>query len=385
MKKGWKIKKLEEVCEKIFAGGDKPKEFSKFMTDEFSVPIFANGEKNKGLYGYTNVARISKPSITISGRGTIGYSEIRTQPFVPIVRLITLLPNEETVDINFLHYGLKNLNFSNSGSSIPQLTVPMVKGYSIPFPKSLPEQKRIVSILDKAFAEIAKAKANAKQNLKNAKELFESYLQGVFEGKGEGWEEKKLDEIVSKTCNLSYGVVQPGNDFENGLPVVRPVDLKSKFVKKDRVKLMNPINAEKYKRTTLQGNELLLCVRGDTGIISLITNEFKGANVTRGIVPVSFDDNQISLQFGYYSFISPFVQKQIKDKTYGAALMQINIRDVRQLLMLIPPITEQKQIVQKLDNLSSETKKLELVYKQKLEDLEELKKSVLQKAFNGEL
>ena len=186
---------MGEVCEKIFAGGDKPKEFSKYKTNEFSIPIFSNGEKNKGLYGYTNVARVSKPSITISGRGTIGYSEIRTEPFVPIVRLITLLPNENKIDIHFFHYGLKNINFSNSGSSIPQLTVPMVKDYTFPLPP-LKEQQQIVAILDKAFAAIATVKDNAQQNLLNAKQLFESYLQNIFENKGDDWEEKEWNELI---------------------------------------------------------------------------------------------------------------------------------------------------------------------------------------------
>ena len=81
------------------------------------------------------------------------------------------------------------------GASYPAVTDSEVKGIFLHFPKSLPEQQRIVAILDEAFAAIAKAKANAEQNLKNAKELFESYLQSVFENKGEGWEEKKINEV----------------------------------------------------------------------------------------------------------------------------------------------------------------------------------------------
>ncbi|MCD4678745.1 MAG: restriction endonuclease subunit S, partial [Bacteroidales bacterium] len=87
----------------------------------------------------------------------------------------------------------------------------------------------------------------------------------------------------------------------------------------------------------------------------------------------------------YYLFSSQFVQKQIKDKTYGTALMQINIRDLRKLTMVLPSLIKQQDIVKKLDALSADTKKLEAIYQQKIEDLEELKKSVLQKAFNGEL
>jgi type I restriction enzyme S subunit len=199
MKQGWVITKLGDVCDELFAGGDVPKDnSSKMETDIYNIPIFSNGEKNKGLYGYTNVARVTKPSITISARGTIGYSEIRVKPFYPAIRLIVAIPKITILDLSFLKYVIGSNDFTHSGSSIPQLTVPMIKEYPIPLPP-LPEQHRIVSILDQAFAAIAKAKANAERCLRLSKALFESYLQGVFENKGEGWEEKTLGEVLIKT------------------------------------------------------------------------------------------------------------------------------------------------------------------------------------------
>jgi len=358
MKKDWEIKKLGEVCEKIFAGGDKPKEFSKFMTDKFSVPIFANGEKNKGLYGYTNIARISKPSITISGRGTIGYSEIRIQPFVPIVRLITLLPNEETVDINFLHYGLKNINFSNSGSSIPQLTVPMVKGYSIPFPKSLLEQKRIVSILDTAFTAIDKAKANAEQNLKNAKELFESYLQGVFENKGDDWVEKRFDEI----CVLQRGFDLPKRLRKEGVfPLVSSNGI------------TDYIDIWKVKSPGVSTGR-----SGTIGKIHFIENDYFPLNTSLYIKEFHGNDEK----FIYY-FLKKFDLSRFQS---GAGVPTLNRNNVHFVKVYFPnSIKEQQQIVKKLNSLSAETKKLEAIYQQKINNLEELKKSMLNKAFKGEL
>jgi type I restriction enzyme S subunit len=271
------------------------------------------------------------------------------------------------------------------GAAQKNLNVPAFRKLEILYPKSIPQQKQIVAILDKAFAAIDTAKANAEQNLQNAKELFESYLQNVFENKGDDWAEYELSEIVDKRCSLSYGIVQPGDEFPNGLPVIRPTNMKNKFVYPLGLKLIDPTKAESYKRTSLVGDELLLCVRGETGVTSLITDELKGANVTRGIVPVCFDSEKLSLPFGYYLFVSPFVQKQIKDKTYGAALMQINIRDVRKLLVRIPSKKEQEKIVKKLDSLSEEIEKIEAIYTQKIADLEEMKKSVLQKAFFGQL
>ena len=193
--KNWVSKKLGEVCE-LSAGGDVPKDnFSEIKTDNHQIPIYANGEKNEGFYGFTSKAKVTKPSITVSARGTIGYSVKRLEPFFPIVRLIVVAPiNLNELGLDYLDYALRKIDFKHSGSSIPQLTVPMIRDYEIPIP-SLPEQQRIVAILDEAFITIAKAKANAEQNLKNAKELFESYLQGVFEHKGEGWEEKTLGEV----------------------------------------------------------------------------------------------------------------------------------------------------------------------------------------------
>ena len=384
--KGWEKKKLGDVCEKIFAGGDKPKEFSKFITDEFSVPIFANGEKNKGLYGYTNIARISKPSITISGRGTIGYSEIRTQPFVPIVRLITLLPNEETVDINYLHYGLKNIDFVNSGSSIPQLTVPMVKGYSIPFPKSLPEQKRIVNILDKAFAEIAQAKANAEQNLKNAKELFESYLNGIFENKGAStgsatlWEEKTFEELSSKIGDGLHGTPEydksgeyffiNGNNLNDG-----------KIEIKEDTKRINKEEFEKHKRK-LTNNTVLISINGTLGKVAFYNNE--PVILGKSACYINFND-EVNKHYIKYLVKSPLFFKNMGSLSTGATIKNFSLKSMRNYTLPLPPINEQKQIVIKLEELQAETQKLEAIYQKKIEDLDELKKSILQKAFNGEL
>ena len=143
-----KIVNICDVCSEIFAGGDAPKgNMSETKTEEYNIPIYANGEANEGLYGYTNKARVTKPSITVSARGTIGYTAIRPTPFVPIVRLITLTPNPELIDIKYLYYAAQNYKFDGSGTSIPQLTVPSLKKYSFPLP-AMEEQAHIVMILD---------------------------------------------------------------------------------------------------------------------------------------------------------------------------------------------------------------------------------------------
>jgi len=285
----------------------------------------------------------------------------------------------------YLFLGGIDISKTITGAAQPQITRQTLSPVLISYPKSLPEQQRIAAILDEAFAAIAKAKANAEQNLKNAKELFESYLQGVFENKGEGWAENCLEELADEKCTLSYGIVQPGEEYADGLPVIRPTDLTSRYISLNGLKRIDPKLADGYKRTKLIGDELLLCVRGTTGVVSIATEELKDANVTRGIVPIRFNSKIINQEFGYYLLISNYIQKQIKAKTYGAALMQINIGDLRKINTPYPNLKEQNLIVQKLDLLRIETKKLEAIYQTKTNDLEELKKSVLQKAFSGEL
>lgn len=179
----WEEKRLGEVCEEIFAGGDKPKDnFSKFKTDAFQIPIFSNGVKNDGLYGYTNIARIKKPSITISARGTIGYSVVRKKPFLPIIRLIVLSPKDDLIDLDFLHYSIKNNSIIGNGTSIPQLTVPAVKKIKISFPKSLTTQKQIVSKLDALSASTKKLEKNYQRKIDDLDELKKSVLKKAFEG-----------------------------------------------------------------------------------------------------------------------------------------------------------------------------------------------------------
>ena len=108
MKQGWEIKKLGEVAIKLFAGGDKPKVFSEHPTDALNIPVYANGVSLDGLVGYTDKAIVDKESITISARGTIGYCCVRKIPFVPIVRLITIIPTEN-IKTEFLYYALSKL------------------------------------------------------------------------------------------------------------------------------------------------------------------------------------------------------------------------------------------------------------------------------------
>lgn len=175
------IKKISKVCDEIFAGGDVPKDnFSKIKNDKFKVPIIANAVKNNGVYGFTNIARVKKPSITIAARGSAtGHTVLRNHPFFPIIRIIVLTPNSDIVWIEYLKYCIKNLNISIGGSAIPQLTVPMLKKYSISLP-SLKDQKFFSSKLDLVSYEIEKLKIIYKKKIDLLDEFKEKLIKKNF-------------------------------------------------------------------------------------------------------------------------------------------------------------------------------------------------------------
>ncbi|MBK6771241.1 MAG: restriction endonuclease subunit S [Ignavibacteria bacterium] len=396
--KGWEMKKLGEVCDELFAGGDVPKDnYSKAKSDVHNFPIYSNGEKNKGLYGFTNVIRVNKPSITISARGTIGYSEIRKENYYPVIRLIVVIPRIEILDLFFLNYVISSIDFTHSGSSIPQLTVPMIKEYPIPVPP-LPEQKLIVAILDKAFAAIAKAKANAEQNLKNTKELFESYLQSVFDpstrsGQGsEGWEDRRLGEsdlieIIDGDRGKNYPTQKDFNDEGFCLFIntknVRPTGFEfntTMFISEAKDKSMG--------KGKLRRNDVVMTTRGTIGNLGVYNEEveYENIRINSGMLIFRPNQKQITSDYLFEILRSGIIKEQIKKQVTGAAQPQLPIKTLVNFIFPVPKsIKAQQTIVKKLDALSAETKKLEAIYQQKINDLEELKKSILQKAFSGEL
>lgn len=128
---GWSKEELGNIAV-LRAGGDRPKVFSKVKTVECSVPVFSNGTEDEGLYGFTNLAEIYDPCVTISARGSVGYTCLRKVAFVPIVRLISVIPKQ--IEVEYLFYFLKNMVFESNGAAQQQITVPMIKNKQVVLP-----------------------------------------------------------------------------------------------------------------------------------------------------------------------------------------------------------------------------------------------------------
>lgn len=178
----WVEMTLENCCEQIFAGGDVPKgRLSDERTTEFNVPIYANGEKDAGLYGFTDIARVTKPSITVSARGTLGFTAIRTEPFFPIVRLIVLVPDDKKISLPFLYHAITGMDFGNTGTSIPQLTVPNFKESRLRIP-GLKTQNAVAGKIDTIRKNGQSLRRLHEQKVLMLNELKNSLLSQAFAG-----------------------------------------------------------------------------------------------------------------------------------------------------------------------------------------------------------
>ena len=176
----WKNLYLKDICDYMKAGGDKPVDFVDEQDDVHCIPVVANGISNEGIIGYSAESKYDGETVTVSGRGTIGYSIYRNYSYYPVVRLIVLGPKKD-VYAKFLKYAFDAFPEEGTGSSIPQLTVPMIKEKVIPVP-CIEEQAEIVRIIDSLFVKEQQAKEATEAVLEKIDLLKKSILARAFRG-----------------------------------------------------------------------------------------------------------------------------------------------------------------------------------------------------------
>ncbi len=371
MKQGWEIKKLGEICENL---------------DSKRIPV-SQSKRTKGEIPYYGASGIvdyifdyifDDDLLCVSEDGANLLA--RTYPIAFSISGKTWVNNHAHV-LRFTNYTTQKfvekylnsilLDDYVSGMAQPKLNQAMLNKIPIPLPP-LPEQQRIVAILDKAFAAIAQAKAHAEQNLKNARELFNSYLEGVFEKKGDGWEEKRIDEI----CKLINGRAYK----------------KEELLSKGKYRVLrvgNFFTNEHWYYSDLELDEDKYCDKED--LLYAWSASF-GPRIWMGekiiyhyhIWKVIPDVNFVKKDFLFTLF--EWDKEKIKAAFgTGTTMIHVSKGSMENRIVPVPPIPEQETIVRQLDALRAETQKLEALYQKKLDNLEELKKSILQKAFAGGL
>ena len=380
MKEGWEYKTLGEVA-KVFAGGDVPKNrMSKCKKEPFIIPIYTNGIENEGLYGYTDIARVNDLSLTISARGTIGAIFKRNNPFFPAIRLITVCP-QNIVDINFLYYVLLNSTFTKSGTTIPQLTVPMLKQYRFAIPENISIQQNIANYLDSSFKLIDEIKNKALKSLTEAKALFKSALTEAMESK-EGWEYKTLGEVVSFSRGLTY---KKSDEVDYSTKVVlrsTNINVDNNSLNIDELKYLNE-NIEFEEEKLIKKGSILICMSNGSkkhlGKVALIEHDYKYA--FGGFMGLLTPVIKINSKYLYYTLTTPKYKEYIKSLSEGANINNLKIKDIQKYIIPIFPLNEQNQIVSRLDKLSSKVRAIEEKYQKMVEECDALKQAMLRDVF----
>ena len=398
MKAGWKTKSLCDLCH-VIGGGTPPKDKSEYysgnipwatvrdMRQEIITGTECKITKEAVKSSSTNIipggnvviaTRVGLGKVCLLGQDTAINQDLRG--IVPI--------NPKVLSVQFLFWWLKNtadlIVAEGTGATVQGVKLPFVKSLQIPH-LPLPEQQRIVTILDEAFDGITIAKANAEKNLQNARALFESHMQSVFTQGNKGWVEKKkpladLCELIVD-CEHKTAPVQ-----EEGIPSIRTPNIGKGKLLLDGV---YRVSEETYRTWTRRAEplpgDLIFAREAPAGNVAVIPKNIKVCLGQRTVLirPIRdiFEPEFLSL-----ILLQPPMQQKLLDHSRGATVQHVNMKDIRALdVGGIPPLSVQRDIILRVNKMSVAIQHLESIYQQKLAALDALKKSLLDQAFSGNL
>jgi len=274
-----------------------------------------------------------------------------------------------------------------TGATVQGVKLPFVKSLPIPVPP-LPEQQRIVGLLDEAFEGIATAKAHAEKNLQNARAIFESHLNEVFTKRGEGWVERRLSEL----CDIKHGFAFEGQYFSNEgeYVLLTPGNFYEQGGYRDRGEKQKYYTGEIPRDYVLNEDDLLVAMTeqaaGLLGSPILVTESDKFLHNQRLGLVTKKPSVPWTNEFFFHVFNTQPVRKAIHASASGVKVRHTSPTKIGEVVVSFPTsLTEQKSIVATLATLTAETQRLARLYERKLAALEALKKSLLHQAFSGDL
>jgi len=291
-----------------------------------------------------------------------------------------------TVDNRYLHYFLRGaerkiLLLVTRGATVHRLSTDNLRSFPIPIPP-LPEQKRIVAILDEAFEGIDTAVANTKKNLANARALFDGLLQSALSGQGKIWIEKKLSDVCER---ITDGTHQTPTYYDKGIVFLSSRNVTSGKIDWRNIKYIDEKqHLEMHKRVAPKMGDILLAKNGTTGVAAIVDRDVVfDIYVSLALLRAK---REIDHRFLLYFVNSPIAKKQFNKRLKGIGVPNLHLEEIREVVVSFPhSIQEQRLIVSKLDNVAAEVGRVEDVCQKKLNNLAELKQAILHKAFSGGL
>ena len=388
MKNNWQTKKLGDICTVI--AGQSPE--SKYYNNlGHGLPFYQGKKEFKEKFigapstWTTNTTKEAcLDDILMSVRAPVGPVNFSTGR-ICIGRGLAAIRTTEIIDKEFLfNFLLKHENemVGNIGAVFNSINKIQIENILIPTPP-LHEQQRIVTILDKAFSAIASIKENAEKNIKNAREIFDSYLEKTISILYEHYEHVRLSDLAT---DITDGDHQPPPKSQTGIPFITISNI-DKMTHKIDFSNTFTVSKEYFKKLKSnrkpQKNDVLYTVTGSIGIPVVI--DFNLDFCFQRHIGLIRPTTESSPKWLYYLILSPQLLKQANDSATGTAQKTVSLKALRNFVVPRVPLSEQQRIIAQLDSISIETKKLESIYQKKLTLLDELKKSILQVAFSGEL
>ena len=380
--KDWQIKKIKDVA--LVTAGQSP-EGKFYNSDGKGMPFFQGKKEFNDKYigeakvWTTKITKIAEVGdVLMSVRAPVGPINFAIEQCC-IGRGLASIRVKEKFDKDFLFLFFKNIEnqlTGNTGAVFNSINKGQIENISIPIPP-FPEQQKIVEKLDTAFALIETAKTNIEKNIQNAKELFQSKLNEVF-SKG-AFNYKKLRDIF----DVRDGTHDSPKYFETGFPLITSKNLKNGVLTDDKIKFIqeddyNNIN----KRSKVDIGDILFAMIGTIGNPVVIVEEPNFAIKNVALIKSNTQNNSYFYQ---YYLDSKIVLTKMQNESKGATQKFVSLGYMRDFMVPNPDLETQQKIVAQLNQLSAQTELLQEKYNQKLANLEELKKSILEKAFKGEL
>lgn len=382
----WPIKKIKDVA--LVTAGQSPEGI--YYNDQGEGLPFYQGKKEftekyigEAKVWTTKVTKIAQiDDVLMSVRAPVGPVNFATQQCC-IGRGLASIRVTENFDKDFLFLFFKHIEnelTGNTGAVFNSINKSQIENISIPLP-SISEQQQIVEKLDTAFDLIDRAKANIEKNIQNAKELFQSKLNQVFSEKGEGWEANFLQNLTE----VKDGTHDSPKYIAEGIPFVTQKNItkdglcfnNTKFIKEeDHLKF--------YKRSNVYVGDILISMIGaNRGMTAIVDDERMFSIKNVGLIK---NGAIVSNDFLLLFLKSTIALNYIKESSKGGAQEFVGLTALRNFLILYPVSKKtQQNIVNQFDQISLQTNLLQEKYKLKLSNLVELKKSILEKAFKGEL
>ncbi|BAM89532.1 hypothetical protein S58_35390 [Bradyrhizobium oligotrophicum S58] len=400
MKKGWEQIKLGEACSLISRGiapryiesGGLAVINQKCVRDhEISYELCRRHDAAAKAVDKERYVRVGDVLVNSTGTGTLGrVAQVRKEPKEPTtvdthVTIVRPKPNRFYAD--FFGYMLMKIEdeITKSGEGASGQTelarTTLQRKFDVSFPTSLAEQQCIVTILDEAFTGLATATANAEKNIRNVRELFNSFLCLIFGKKREGWKDKSLDEVAMQ-FGRGKSKHRPRNDpslYGGKYPFIQTGDVRNA----DRliVEYSQTYNEKGLKQSKLWPKGTI-CITIAANIAETCILGFD-ACFPDSVIGMVVDPHQTNNKFVEYllQFFKGVLQAQGK----GSAQDNINLTTFETQKFPFPSVDVQNALVERLDAMAEEARRLEGVYLAKLASIAELKQSLLREAFSGRL